>query len=231
MHLDSTDLILLCFVHQSFELIFVSSDRTEKDFNEYHISMSFPALPFADRKAKEALSRHFKVQGIPTLVLLDATKNFALITDNGRGPIGNEATFIEDFPYFPKPVNDISTTLDGVNEEVSLIVLMEGAVPEAKASLRAALTAIATEQLALADDARVVSRFFTIDGSGGPSGRIRSGVGLADRSTAQPAAVILNLQDDGAVYWPAGDAAPTEASLRQFVQDYSNGALARRQFS
>ena len=64
---------------KDFEMVFVSSDRDEAAFNEYHGEMTFLALPYAQRDAKEALSKHFKVSGIPSLVFVDAEGE--LITD------------------------------------------------------------------------------------------------------------------------------------------------------
>ena len=43
-----------------FELIFVSSDRDEGSFGEYHKSMSFPALPYVSRDIKTKLAEKFK---------------------------------------------------------------------------------------------------------------------------------------------------------------------------
>lgn len=40
------------------------------EFDEYRAEMSFPALAFSERAAKDALSRALGVQGIPTLVIL-----------------------------------------------------------------------------------------------------------------------------------------------------------------
>ena len=48
--------------------------------------MSFLALPFALREAQTELSRHFKVDGIPTLVMLDAKNNFAVLNPDGLEP-------------------------------------------------------------------------------------------------------------------------------------------------
>ena len=53
-----------------FEIVFVSGDRDEKSFKDYFKQMPWLALPF-DEERFEALSSHFDVEGIPTLVLLD----------------------------------------------------------------------------------------------------------------------------------------------------------------
>ena len=44
-----------------FEIVFVSSDRDEKSFQEYYGEMPWMALRFADRERKHQLSSKFKV--------------------------------------------------------------------------------------------------------------------------------------------------------------------------
>ncbi|XP_047307657.1 probable nucleoredoxin 1 [Impatiens glandulifera] len=57
---------------ESFELIFISSDRDQASFDSYYATMPWLALPFGDDR-KEKLSRTFKVRGIPKLVALGPT--------------------------------------------------------------------------------------------------------------------------------------------------------------
>ena len=160
---------------KSFEILFVSSDRDEAAFTEYANSMTFPALPFAERDAKAKLSKIFKVNGIPSLCFVDA-KTGQLITDEGRGGVTSD-TFIEDFPYHPKPVNDLGTTTSGINDSVALIVLCEAAGKATQDGITDMLTPIAEAELAKPESDQVVSKFFTGKG-GGPLGRIRSMFGL-----------------------------------------------------
>merc|ERR1711957_393102 len=55
---------------QDFELVFVSSDRDDAAFKEYFDDTPFWALAFEERETKGELSKHFGVQGIPSLVML-----------------------------------------------------------------------------------------------------------------------------------------------------------------
>ena len=68
------------------EMIFVSSDRDIEAFAEYHGEMTFCALPFEERAAKQQLSKRFGIQGIPSLLILGpkdkATGERPLINDN-----------------------------------------------------------------------------------------------------------------------------------------------------
>lgn len=65
-----------------FVVVFVSSDRSQKDFDAYRSEMSFYALPFDERDAKAKLSAKFGIKGIPTMLILDADGN--LISSKGR---------------------------------------------------------------------------------------------------------------------------------------------------
>jgi nucleoredoxin len=100
----------------NFETVFVSSDKDEAAFNEYWGSMPWLALPFAERSQKEALSRKFKVQGIPTLVVLDGQGN--TITTGARGKVQEDP---EGFPWVPKTFDQIlaGNVKNGKDEDVS----------------------------------------------------------------------------------------------------------------
>eukprot|EP00928_Gymnodinium_smaydae_P082574 TRINITY_DN658_c1_g1_i1.p1 TRINITY_DN658_c1_g1~~TRINITY_DN658_c1_g1_i1.p1 ORF type:complete len:175 (-),score=43.37 TRINITY_DN658_c1_g1_i1:44-496(-) len=67
-------------------VVFVSSDRDEKSFNEYYGEMPWHALPFNARDLKQKLSEKFGIQGIPSLIVLDGQGS--LVTKNGRAEYG-----------------------------------------------------------------------------------------------------------------------------------------------
>ncbi|MCC5849831.1 MAG: redoxin family protein [Verrucomicrobia bacterium] len=73
-----------------FEVVFVSSDRTEEAMKKYmaDYKMDFLAVKY-DAPQRPALGRNFEVRGIPTLVILDDKGN--LITKNGRGDVSQNA--------------------------------------------------------------------------------------------------------------------------------------------
>lgn len=68
--------------HPDFEIIFVSSDRTPEDFEEYYATMPWGKLPFAEREAKATLATQYGVQGIPRLVIVGA--DGTLVTGSAR---------------------------------------------------------------------------------------------------------------------------------------------------
>jgi len=86
--------------HPDFDVIFISSDRDEESFKEYYNEMPWLALPFAEREIKAKLSQKFKVQGIPTLIILDASTG-ALINPNGRDGVLSDPEGI-NYPWYPK---------------------------------------------------------------------------------------------------------------------------------
>ncbi len=55
---------------QDFEIVFVSSDRSEEEFRHYASEMPWLCLDYARRDLKGALGEAFRVAGIPTLVWL-----------------------------------------------------------------------------------------------------------------------------------------------------------------
>ena len=82
---------------KSFEIVFVSSDRSEDEFKEYFEEMPWCALSFKERTLKNTLSELYDVEGIPTLVLL--TGNGELISKDGRSAIGGG---VDAFPWNKK---------------------------------------------------------------------------------------------------------------------------------
>ena len=66
---------------QSFEVVFVSGDRSKADMFDYMTSaeMPWPALPHTEARA---LFRSYRVQGIPALIVLDREGN--IVTRKGR---------------------------------------------------------------------------------------------------------------------------------------------------
>ena len=100
-----------------WEVVFVSSDRDQASFDEYFAKMPFLAVPLADKARKSALSRHFDVEGIPTLIQLgpvgaDGSRevvNKALRASIMADPEGAE------FPWLPKPVQDLAAGAGEIN--------------------------------------------------------------------------------------------------------------------
>jgi len=84
---------------KNFEIVFVSADRDEKSWSEYYDTMPWIALPFEMSEVKEDLSSMFDIEGIPALVMLDATG--AVINKDARDSVANDQEGAQ-FPWYPK---------------------------------------------------------------------------------------------------------------------------------
>ncbi|XP_071790233.1 nucleoredoxin-like [Asterias amurensis] len=89
----------------NLEVVFVSSDRDEKSFQEYFNEMPWLALDYAKRDAKDKLSKQFKVSGIPTLVFLDGASGKVNEAD-GRSVVMEDKTGA-NFPWTPKSFEEV----------------------------------------------------------------------------------------------------------------------------
>jgi len=93
---------------KKIEMVFISSDKDQSSFEEYHKEMPWLALSYEERELKAKLSKRFKVQGIPTLILFDG--NAKVINKEGR-----MAIMSLDFPFKPPTF----AQLMGENEDVN----------------------------------------------------------------------------------------------------------------
>ena len=80
-------------------IVFVSSDRDEASFNSYFGEQPWAALPYSARDKKASLSKRYKVNGIPSLVILDGATGETITTD-GRSAVADDWTG-KDFPWKP----------------------------------------------------------------------------------------------------------------------------------
>jgi nucleoredoxin len=80
----------------NFEIVFISTDRDEKSFEEYHRTMPWLALPFSDENTRDKLDEAFHVYDISYLVLLNkeggviTTEGVELIDEYGVDPFTAE---------------------------------------------------------------------------------------------------------------------------------------------
>jgi len=88
-----------CMAEKGLEVVFVSSDHDEAGFKDYFKEQPWLALPYSEREKKAALSKKFKVQGIPTVIILSC-EDGSVITKDGRSAVMNDPTG-EKFPWIP----------------------------------------------------------------------------------------------------------------------------------
>jgi len=84
---------------KKFEIVFVSSDKTEDQFKSYFAEMPWIALPFDQKDINEKLNEYHECEGIPHLAIIDGNTGETITTD-GRDEVSG-AKFIETFPWRP----------------------------------------------------------------------------------------------------------------------------------
>merc|ERR1711988_823135 len=214
---------------KEFEIIFASSDRDEASFKEYFGEMPWLALPYSERDLKGKLSKVFNVEGIPSFHIIE--HDGTVINNNGRGAVGGDPEG-KEFPWYPKPVNDLSAGPDGINETPSVIVLMEGVDAAQQGPVCEALESVATAVLAEAKAKKQDPPFcfFTGKEAGGITDRVRElcNGGTVEKGKAQ--LFLLDIPDDGAYYKAEVDEV-TQQSIEGFIQSYKNKEVTRNQMA
>jgi len=202
-----------------FEFVFVSSDRDQAAFDEYFAEMPWLALPYSNRSGKSNLSDIFEVRGIPSLVTLDA--DGTVINKSARGSADADPKGLK-FPWYPEPVNDVNAVTDGLNDEVCVIALLDGATADQAASRKTDLTSVAKKCYAEAKKQKKDPefRFFYEDKKGHISSQIRSIVKCKDGAKT----VVLDFGDGGAYYH-----AEKEGDVAGLLEAFRNKKLKRMQ--
>lgn len=201
-----------------FEFVFVSSDRDQKGFDDYFGSMPWLALPFSNRTGKSDLSDIFSVRGIPSLVTIDPKGN--VVNKGARGAADADPTGAE-FPWYPKPVNDVNAVQEGLNDETCVIALLDGHAAADLAKIKANLQEVGKRYYDAAkskgDDPEY--RFFYADKNAGIASRIRELTGVTG-----PKTIVLDIPDNGGFY-----VAETEGDVQATLQAIKDGKLKRQQ--
>jgi nucleoredoxin len=89
---------------KGLEVVFVSSDRDDSAFQDYFKEMPWLAVPYSDRAKKDELSKKFKINGIPSLIILGADGQ--VITKDGRQALSEDPTG-EEYPWKPKTLQEV----------------------------------------------------------------------------------------------------------------------------
>lgn len=169
------------------EIVFLSSDKDEAAFKEYLGEMPWLALPYSKRAAKEALSKAFGVNGIPSFIVLD--KDFNLITTDGRSMVGKDPKG-ENLPegWLPQPWADCNDDPSALNDSTCVIALGG----DAEAAVKEVADFYYSEANKDVDSMKY--RFYTAP-AGGVEGQLRKLTGVTDNKL-----IILDIPDDGAFY-------------------------------
>lgn len=201
-----------------FELVFVSSDRDQGQYDEYRREMSFPALAFSDREAKAGLAKRYEVRGIPKLVILspvDANGERKLINDNVRPVI--EAGDFDDFPFPKRNYGDLAD--DGpeyINDKRCLVVFHENGDDDEQDEVRAAVKGAA--EALKGDEAAEDVKFYWSLSAGGIGTKVREVIKETDVGE-EAVAVLLDIPDGGGFYVLEGKDATESDRLVDFVRN------------
>ncbi|PHJ15774.1 apicoplast-associated thioredoxin family protein atrx1 [Cystoisospora suis] len=129
---------------EEVEVIFVSNDKDETQFNEYFKKMDgFYAIPYTDTNRRAILQEALNIRSLPTLIWIRETPGQE---EEGEGVAGDEESrekereeiltkrgvqaVMEDrealnFPWRDKEIHDVSETVEGLAEEPVFILFTE----------------------------------------------------------------------------------------------------------
>jgi len=142
---------------KKFEVIYLSKDANITDSENYFQKMPWLALPFENKQKLNDLVKKFSQRTIPYLCILDG-RTLECLTTNGVGEIKAQ-TYIENFPYYPLPVNDICENKDGLYNSLSLIAFLDQVEQEEeKSGIVSTLENIASTYIKNSD--RDIRKFF-----------------------------------------------------------------------
>jgi len=88
---------------KNFEVVFVSGDNDAEQFQEYYLEMPWLAVAYGSEIIGK-LNDKYEVQGIPSLVILDAQGE--IITRKGRQQVTADPN-AKSFPWIPKTYSEI----------------------------------------------------------------------------------------------------------------------------
>lgn len=213
---------------KGLEIVFVSSDKSEDQFDEYFSEQPWLALDYSDRKLKNELSELFGVEGIPSVVIIDS--DGSVISKDGRGAIAGDPKG-ENFPWYPKPVSNLKNGPGSIQEVPTVIAFCEGMDAEDSKKIEDMMSPLGAKFLAEAKSAgeeEPVMAFAIITDAGGIGAKIRSLMGLPETPPKSAQLMILDIPDQGGYYQGPSEGI-TEAIVAKLVEDYKSKALERKQ--
>jgi len=211
--------------NDDFEIIFVSSDRDEEAFNEYHAEQPWLALPYAERALKEDLSKACGVEGVPTLTIIGPDGK--VINGNGRSALSKDKDGAS-FPWLPPAYTDLEDT-ECINDSPTFIAFVDGVTDAAKVksaedAVKQVAEAAEAANKAAGKDAALFYAVAKKDDQLAP--RIR-GITDAAKPGEKAVLMIVDLPDDKAYYWKEV-AEVTADAVRRFVADFADKKLTKQ---
>ncbi|GAB1604581.1 nucleoredoxin-like [Argonauta hians] len=197
---------------QNFEVVFVSSDRSNVSFEQYFRTMPWLAIPYNDSRT-HCLKSAYDVYGIPTLIIID--ENGKVITKDGRVAINADLQG-QEFPWYVKALNELTdSTAASLNEGPCLILLTDGNKSEME-SARNILKDLA-EKEHQREDQRLL---FFYGGEDEICDFFRDYAALEDRN---PLLVITDFPEEK--IFVCSETSITSEVAASFLDDYFSGCL------
>ena len=122
----------------AFEMVYVSSDQDQTSFDRYFGSMEWFSVPFTAKDRKDELDRHFKVEGIPTVIMLKRGDDgaFSLMEGGreGRAMLSQPpAKLAEQFEQWcaggTPAILQLHSAIGELEQSVSLVLMCEHLPP------------------------------------------------------------------------------------------------------
>ncbi|XP_068230508.1 nucleoredoxin-like [Palaemon carinicauda] len=202
----------------SFQIIFVSSDRSEDSWRAYHSTMPWLSVAWEEETARRELASTLEVQGIPTLVIL-APDN-TVITTEGRADL-TEDPHGERFPWRPQSVDILAERHMGrLQESPCLVLFTDGENTELQFG-RDVLLPVAEEYLLEHSHEGGLTLQFFVAGEDEVADSVRDFACLDD---VVPLVAIVDLSE-GAKYLLEEGVEVSTATVHNFVTRYTNDKL------
>ncbi|CAM9471731.1 unnamed protein product [Ectocarpus sp. 6 AP-2014] len=220
-----------------FEIVFVSSDKSEEEFSTYMGDMPWLSVPF-DGKTRGTIAQLLGVSALPTLLVFDEEQQ--LITANGRQEIIKD-TKAENFPWYPKALAELVESPEVITQKPSFIVFMEGGDKDEQARIRELVEPMAEARAKMVEDGKArPAGFLTASEIEPLSTAFRKLVGLDEiqgkykfmkskKALLKPRVALLDLMRNQFAVSEEGDL--TEESLAAFVASWDAGELETKEFN
>lgn len=216
---------------KKFEVLFLSCDRSDEQFNEYFSTMPWMALPLSEKKKNSQLSDHFDVSGIPALVILNVVQkkdgsgyDLEVANKNAVGAVSDDEETGEKFPWLPEPVKEIDGNPEGIDEGLSLICLFEGEKDEKKKQEYMSILKEASKTRQSIGDNDDALNFFCASKSGRLADRVRSECGVEKKDDKNVQLIMMDIGSEEYYAWPA-DKEFSKENLEEFFLNYEKDLL------
>eukprot|EP00903_Cladosiphon_okamuranus_P008316 g8000.t1 len=220
-----------------FELVFVSSDKSQEEFSSYMGDMPWLSVPY-DGKTRGTIAQLLGVTALPTLLVFDEDQQ--LITANGRQEIIKDQKG-ENFPWYPKALAELSESPEVITQKPAFIIFMEGGDKEEQARIRELVEPMAEARAKIVEDGKArPAGFLTASEIEPLSAAFRKLVGLDEiqgkykfmkskKALLKPRVALLDLMRNQ--FAVSEEDELTEESLAAFVASWDAGELETKEFN